>query len=166
MSSIMEESRCDLLVVGAGSGGLTAARLGARVGADVILVDRRPPGGDCLYTGCVPSKALLKAARVAHEMGHAERWGISSVEPTVDLGAVMARVQSSIDAVFERDSPEALDRAGVRFVLGAASFVGPREVEVTSAGGSRRRIHAERDWAQGEGARRAMLPPPRPSRRR
>ncbi len=144
VSSPMDECvACDLLVIGAGSGGLTAARFAARVGARVVLVDRRPPGGDCLYTGCVPSKALLKAARVAHEMRRADRWGLEPAPHKADLRAVMTRVEEAIAAVFERDSPEALERAGVHFIQASASFVAPHEVAL-HAGDRVRRVRAER----------------------
>jgi pyruvate/2-oxoglutarate dehydrogenase complex dihydrolipoamide dehydrogenase (E3) component len=140
----MTDLSCDLLVIGAGSGGLVAAKFGARLGVRVTLVDRRPPGGDCLYTGCVPSKALLKAARVAHEMRTAKRFGLSPSQPRVDLGEVMDRVNESIAAVFERDSPDALAKLGVTFMRGSAAFVDEHVVEVTSANGGAQRIRGER----------------------
>jgi pyruvate/2-oxoglutarate dehydrogenase complex dihydrolipoamide dehydrogenase (E3) component len=157
----MADLSCDLLVIGAGSGGLVAAKFAARLGVRVFLVDRRLPGGDCLYTGCIPSKALLKAARVAHEMRTAARFGLSSTEPTVNLGRVMDRVNDTIGAVFERDSPDALEKLGVRFMLGTANFVEEHVIALTDKTGGRQRIRAER-FVIATGAR-ASRPPSRDS---
>ena len=89
----------DLIVIGAGSGGLSAAPFAAKLGARVALIEKDKPGGDCLYTGCVPSKALIKVARVAHEMCRAADYGLEPCVPAVDLGRVMAHVQDVIGRV-------------------------------------------------------------------
>jgi pyruvate/2-oxoglutarate dehydrogenase complex dihydrolipoamide dehydrogenase (E3) component len=120
----------DLVVIGAGSGGLSAAPLAAKLGARVALVERYKPGGDCLYTGCVPSKALIKAAKVAHEMRTAETFGIEAHEPVVDLRRVMAHVHEVIGRVYEYETPEALAKKGVEVILGGASFVDPHTIDV------------------------------------
>ena len=74
----------DLVIVGMGSAGLTAAEFASTLGLRVAAVERDRVGGDCLWTGCVPSKALLASAKVAHHMRHADRWGIGAVEPAVE----------------------------------------------------------------------------------
>ena len=118
----------DLVVVGAGSAGLSAAPFAAKLGARVALVDKDRPGGDCLYSGCVPSKALIKAAKVAHEMRRATDYGLAPCEPTVDLARVMAHVQNVIGRVYEFENPETLAHEGVELVTGVARFVDPHTV--------------------------------------
>jgi pyruvate/2-oxoglutarate dehydrogenase complex dihydrolipoamide dehydrogenase (E3) component len=115
----------DLVVVGGGSAGLVAAKTAAGLGAGVVLVERDRPGGDCLWTGCVPSKALLAAARRAHDMRDAGRVGLRPVTPTVDFPAVMAAVRAAVAALEPPDSPAALRDAGVEVVSGTARFTGP-----------------------------------------
>lgn len=83
----------DLIVIGGGSGGLTAAIMAGEIGAKVLLVDRESLGGDCLHWGCVPSKALIASARVAHQARHARDFGVNVAEVSVDFGAVMARLR-------------------------------------------------------------------------
>lgn len=122
--------RYDMVVLGGGTAGLTAAMGAAGVGARVLLAERDRTGGDCLWTGCVPSKSLLAAADVAHRMRTADRLGLEPVEPEVDLGRVMARVRAVQDELAEHDSPARLRRHGVEVVHGAARFAGPGEVMV------------------------------------
>ena len=75
----------DLVIVGGGSAGLTAAGFAVQLGARVALVEKHRIGGDCTWTGCVPSKTLLRSARVAHEMRTASRFGLRSTEPAIDF---------------------------------------------------------------------------------
>jgi pyruvate/2-oxoglutarate dehydrogenase complex dihydrolipoamide dehydrogenase (E3) component len=119
----MNDRHYDLAVIGGGSGGLTAAIMGARLGARVILIDKTTLGGDCLHYGCVPSKALIATARLAHRMRHADRWGLTAHEPTIDIQAVMARIASIQARVGEHDSPEALAEHGVEVAFGGARFL-------------------------------------------
>ncbi len=86
----------DLVIIGAGSGGLTAAGFAAQLGAKVALVEKNRIGGDCTWTGCVPSKALLKAAKVAHEVRTASRFGITANPPAVEMTSVRAYVRQAI----------------------------------------------------------------------
>ncbi len=116
----------DLIIIGAGSGGLSAAAFAAQLGARVALVEKNRIGGDCTWSGCVPSKTLLKAARVAHGMRTADRYGLPAVEPQVDLKAVMARVRDVIGEIAEEESPEILRANGIEVVLGQARFVDPQ----------------------------------------
>jgi pyruvate/2-oxoglutarate dehydrogenase complex dihydrolipoamide dehydrogenase (E3) component len=124
----------DLIVIGAGSAGVSAAPFAARLGATVALVERYLPGGDCLYTGCVPSKTLIKSAKVAWEMRRAADYGLTPADTVVDLGRVMAHVQDVIRRVYQFESPDALAEDGVEVVLEAARFVDPH----TIAAGERR----------------------------
>ena len=121
----------DLVVVGLGSGGIVAAQFAANLGLRVAAIERDRVGGDCLWTGCVPSKALIASARRAHAMRSAERVGITPVEPDVDLAAVWRRmraVQAQIAAT--DDDPDRLRTIGVEVVEGIARLAGPHTVQV------------------------------------
>ncbi|MCH8013981.1 MAG: FAD-dependent oxidoreductase [Candidatus Dadabacteria bacterium] len=107
----------DLVIIGAGSAGLIAAGFAVQLGRRVALVEKHRIGGDCTWTGCVPSKTLLKAAKVAHEMRHADRYGLGPVNPAVDLKAVMAKVKSVVDQVYRAESPEVLRAQGIDVFL-------------------------------------------------
>ncbi len=120
----------DLVVIGAGSGGITAARTAAALGARVLLVERDRTGGDCLWTGCVPSKALLAAASAAHSVRTAGRFGVHAGEPDIDFGAVMAHVRTAQERIEPVDSPDSLRAAGVDVRIAAAEFVSPSTVAV------------------------------------
>jgi pyruvate/2-oxoglutarate dehydrogenase complex dihydrolipoamide dehydrogenase (E3) component len=129
----------DLVIVGMGSAGVTAAEFATRLGLDVAVVERARVGGDCLWTGCVPSKALLATAKAAHTMRTAGRFGIEPVEPTIDLGRVWRRiraVQATIAA--EDDDPQRFADLGAEVVAGEARLTSPEEVTVTLADGSTR----------------------------
>jgi pyruvate/2-oxoglutarate dehydrogenase complex dihydrolipoamide dehydrogenase (E3) component len=112
----------DLVIIGAGSGGLTAAEFAAQLGAKVALVEKNRIGGDCTWTGCVPSKALLKAAKVSHQVRAASRFGIISAAPVTDMAAVRAFVRKAIEEVYQFESPEALQRKGIEVLQGGARF--------------------------------------------
>ncbi len=123
--------RYDLVVVGMGSGGLVAAEFAASIGLKVAAVERDRVGGDCLWTGCVPSKALLAAAKTAHHMRTADRFGLDPVEPEIDLGRVWKRVrQVQQDIATTDDDPQRYREMGVEVVLGEATLTGPHSVEV------------------------------------
>lgn len=130
----------NLVVIGAGSAGLVAAYIAAAVKARVTLVEKHRMGGDCLNTGCVPSKALLRAARMAAEVRRAPEFGIRVEAPRVDFPAVMARVRGVIDAIAPHDSVERYARLGVTCVEGTATITSPWTVDVTAAAGSRRTL--------------------------
>lgn len=123
-------STYDLIVVGAGSAGLSAATFAQRLGARVSLIDRNKPGGDCLWSGCVPTKTLIRAAKVAWEARHAERWGLAPSDPAVDLARVNAHARETILQVYENDRPEALRDRGIAFSPGEARFTGPNTIQV------------------------------------
>ncbi len=122
--------RYDLVVIGAGSTCLPTASFARRPGARVALVESDRVGGDCTWTGCVPSKALLHAAKVAHQMRHAGSVGLDPVEPQVDLAKVMTGVRAAIQRVYALETPEVLAKDGVEVVLWRASFRNPHTLNV------------------------------------
>jgi len=120
----------NLVVLGAGSAGLVAAYIAAAVRAKVTLVEKHRMGGDCLNTGCVPSKALIKTARVLSLFKNAETFGIKKVQAEVDFAEVMERVQRVIRAVEPHDSAERYTKLGVECIAGEARITTPWSVEV------------------------------------
>ncbi len=121
----------DLVIVGMGSGGLVAAEFAASLGLKVAAVERERVGGDCLWTGCVPSKALLASAKVAHQMRTADRYGLPAADPDIDLARVWERIRSVQQEIATSDDDPARYRAmGVDVVFGAARLSGPNAVEV------------------------------------
>ena len=130
----------NLLVIGAGSGGLVAAYIAAAVKAKVTLVEKSAMGGDCLNTGCVPSKALIRSARLAQEIREAEQYGLKSQEPEIDFQQVMGRVHHVIKQIEPHDSVERFSNLGVDVKQGTARLLTPWEVEVTLNSGEVQRI--------------------------
>jgi len=120
----------DVIVIGAGAAGLTAAGGCAMFGLQVALVERAAIGGECLNTGCVPSKALLAAAARAQQVRDAGRFGIEAGEPRVDFAGVRAHVQGAIAAIAPRDGRERFEALGVEVIAGEARFTGDRQIEV------------------------------------
>ena len=120
----------DLCVIGAGSGGLSVAAGAAQLGASTVLIERHKMGGDCLNTGCVPSKALLAAAKVARGWRSAQAFGVGYAPPRVDFAAVSRHVHEVIAAIAPNDSVERFESLGVKVIKGTGRFVGPREVMV------------------------------------
>ncbi len=120
----------DLLVVGGGTAGLVAAKTAAGFGASVLMVERDRIGGDCLWTGCVPSKALLSAAHAARDARTASRFGIRVGDVDVEFPAVMAHVRQAIATIEPTDSPTAMRAAGVTVAHGTARLTGRQTAEV------------------------------------
>lgn len=120
----------DLIAVGGGTAGLVAAAGAASLGLQVALVEREALGGDCLWTGCVPSKALIASARLAHAMRHASELGLEGAAPCHAFERVMARMRRARARVAEHDDPERFRRLGIGVVFGAATFTGPDRVQV------------------------------------
>ena len=120
----------NLVVIGAGSAGLVAAYIAAAVRAKVTLIEKHRMGGDCLNTGCVPSKALLKSAKVAHQMRHASKYGLKNADPGIEFAAVMERVQRVIRTVEPHDSVERYTQLGVECIRGEAKLTSPWAVQV------------------------------------
>lgn len=130
----------NLVVVGAGAGGLVAAYIAAALKARVTLVEAHRMGGDCLHTGCVPSKALLRAAKAAQQVREAPRFGVTAGAPQVDFAAVMRHVKGAIDAIAPHDSVERYTGLGVEVLQGHARLTGPWSVEVTAADGTKQTL--------------------------
>lgn len=126
----------NMVVIGAGAAGLVTSIIGATVKAKVTLVEAHKMGGDCLNYGCVPSKALIKSARVADQIRHAGAFGLAASEPQVDFRAVMARVRDVIAAIEPHDSVERYTGLGVDVVAGYARIVDPWRVEIARQDGS------------------------------
>jgi dihydrolipoamide dehydrogenase len=120
----------DLIVVGGGAAGLTAAGIGAQLGAKTLLIEQNKLGGECLYTGCVPSKALLRSARVASLLRRAREFGINVSEAKVDFAQVMDRVARVISHIEPHDSPERMARYGVETRFGTARFASARDLDL------------------------------------
>ncbi|MCC5871687.1 MAG: FAD-dependent oxidoreductase [Gammaproteobacteria bacterium] len=120
----------DMVVIGAGSGGLVSAYIAAAVKAEVTLIEAGRMGGDCLNTGCVPSKALIRSAKAAHELRHAADFGVNAGDVSVDFPAVMERVQQAITKVEPHDSVERYEGLGVDVVQGYARITSPWSVAV------------------------------------
>ncbi len=115
----------DICIIGAGSGGLSTAAAAAQMGADVVLVEKDAMGGDCLNTGCVPSKALLAAAKCASQIRKAGTFGIDVPEPEIDFARVNAHVRDVIASIAPNDSVERFTGMGVHVITAAGEFTGP-----------------------------------------
>jgi len=120
---------CDVAVIGAGAAGLSVAAISAGLGLKVVLFERGAMGGDCLNTGCVPSKALLAAAHAAEAARRAGRFGIRLGAPEVDWAGVRAHVARAIAAIAPNDSEERFAAMGVRVVRASARFAGRDTIE-------------------------------------
>ena len=132
----------NLVVIGAGAGGLVTSYIAAAVRAKVTLVEAGAMGGDCLNTGCVPSKALIRSARLAHDIRNAGEYGLASAEPEVDFKALLARVRGVIATIAPADSVERYTALGVDVRLGYATIIDPWTVEITDRDGGQERLTA------------------------
>lgn len=120
----------NMLVIGAGAGGLVSSYIAAAVKAKVTLVEKHLMGGDCLNTGCVPSKALIRSAKFAYEANNAEKFGYEKVNAQANFSKVMERVHNVIQQVEPHDSVERYTKLGVNCVQGTAKIISPWEVEI------------------------------------
>lgn len=119
----------DLCIIGAGSAGLSVAAGAAQLGRNVVLIEKGEMGGDCLNTGCIPSKALIAAAERAHDMRNAFVFGIANEAPTINFEAVIDHVHSVIETIAPIDSQERFEGLGVTVLRDAAEFTGARQVK-------------------------------------
>lgn len=142
--------RYDLAVIGGGTAGLVSAAVSAGIGARTALIEQHRLGGECLWTGCVPSKAIIRSASVLHAIRHAAGYGVHVQGARADFGAVMERVHAIIARIQPHDSPERFRGMGVDVVEGRARFLSPDEVEV---GG--KKVRAKR-WILATGSRTAV----------
>ncbi|WP_170519201.1 dihydrolipoyl dehydrogenase family protein [Ruegeria atlantica] len=125
----MQELKTDILVIGAGSGGLSVAAGASQMGADVILLEGHKMGGDCLNFGCVPSKALIASGKIAYGQAHAAAMGVADVMPQVDYAAAKDHVRDVISQIEPMDSQERFEGFGVKVIREFGSFVSPTQVQ-------------------------------------
>ncbi|HTD53390.1 MAG TPA: mercuric reductase, partial [Thermoanaerobaculia bacterium] len=132
--SCMKESRGEgiynVVVIGGGTAGLVTAATTAGLGGRVALIERGKMGGDCLNTGCVPSKALISSARLANQIRHGDRWGFAAEEPNFEFEQIFQRMRERRDRIAPHDSRERFEKLGVEVFAGSARFVSPNEVAV------------------------------------
>ena len=130
----------DLAVIGAGSAGLSVAAAAAQFGEKVVLFEQAEMGGDCLNSGCVPSKALIAAAKYAHTQRTSAPYGVAAVEPKVNYAKVMDHVQGVIAKIAPNDSVERFEGLGVKVVRARAQFVNARTLEAAGQNFTARKI--------------------------
>ena len=136
----MNKIKTDILVIGAGSGGLSVAAGAVQMGADVVLLEGHKMGGDCLNYGCVPSKALIASSKAAYGQAHARRYGVADVTPQVDYAAAKDHVKGVIAQIAPVDSVERFEGLGVRVIREFGRFVSESEVQAGEHLISARRI--------------------------
>src|SRR5438093_10087049 len=122
----------DVVVIGGGTAGLVTASGSARLGRRVALIEREALGGDCLWTGCVPTKALVASARLAHQMRNASRWGLEAVTSKVDPKSIMDSMRETQRITGKHDDPEKFRNLGIDVIQGAAKLVNANTVEVNN----------------------------------
>lgn len=149
----------NLVVIGAGSAGLVSAYIGAAVKAKVTLIEKHRMGGDCLNTGCVPSKALLKTAKIVSQIRNSRKYGLKQASVEFDFAEVMERVQRVIRTIEPHDSAERYAGLGVECIRGEAKIVSPWAVEVTGADGEKKTL-TTRSIVIAAGARPFVPPIP------
>lgn len=149
----------NVVVIGGGSAGLVTAYIAAAVKAKVSLVEKHKMGGDCLNTGCVPSKALIRSARLLSHIARSSEFGVREARAEFDFGEVMERVQRVVREVEPHDSVERYTRLGVEVLEGSARIVSPWEVEVATNGGGTERL-STRAIVIAAGARPTVPPIP------
>ncbi len=149
----------NLIVIGAGAGGLVSAYIAATVKAKVTLIEAHKMGGDCLNYGCVPSKALIKSAKLAHQMRHGEKYGLSDTTPTFSFKTVMQRIQAIIQAIEPHDSVERYTGLGVEVLQGYGKLINPWTVAIDLNDGGKRTLTA-RSIVIAAGARPFVPPLP------
>lgn len=130
----------NLVVIGAGAAGLVSSYIAAAVKAKVTLVEASLMGGDCLNYGCVPSKALIRSAKLAYQMRHGEHYGLHAIQASFSFRKVMARVQEVVRAVASHDSAARYSRLGVEVLQGYARIINPWTVEIKFKDGSSHRL--------------------------
>ena len=136
----MNRIKTDVLVIGAGSGGLSVAAGAVQMGADVVLLEGHKMGGDCLNFGCVPSKALIASAKKAHAMRSGEKFGVTPVDPDVNYAAAKDHVHKVIETIAPVDSEERFEGLGVKVIREYGRFISPTEVQAGDTVITARRI--------------------------
>lgn len=150
----------DFIVIGGGSAGLVAAGGAAILGAKVALIEKRALGGDCLYTGCVPSKTFIRSARFAAELERAETFGFEAIANVKfkndSFASVTNRVQNVIKTIEIKDSPAAFEKMGVEVILGSARFLNSHEIEVSLKDSGEKRVMKARRFCIATGSSAAI----------
>ncbi|MFD0859769.1 dihydrolipoyl dehydrogenase family protein [Roseovarius aquimarinus] len=136
----MKSVKTDILVIGAGSGGLSVAAGAVQMGAKVVLLEGHKMGGDCLNYGCVPSKALIASGKAAHAQAHAAKYGVANVAPQVDYAAAKDHVADVIATIAPVDSVERFEGLGVEVIEEFGHFISPTEVQAGDTVITARRI--------------------------
>ena len=149
----------NLVVIGAGAGGLVAALIGAAVKSKVTLVESHKMGGDCLNFGCIPSKALIRTAKLRHQIGHASDYGLGSATSSFNFRQLMARIHRVIADIAPHDSVERFVGLGVDVRLGHATIINPWTVEIKGHDGATQRL-TTRNIVIAAGARPFVPPLP------
>lgn len=126
-----QSSDYDLIIIGGGTTGLTAAQAALALGARTAMIEGKRTGGECTWTGCIPSKALLKAAHLAESARQARQYGIQIDNVQVDFAAVMANVRQTIHNIYDEESPDALRKQGLDVYEAYARFVDPHSLELS-----------------------------------
>jgi pyruvate/2-oxoglutarate dehydrogenase complex dihydrolipoamide dehydrogenase (E3) component len=142
----------DVIVIGGGTAGLVTASGCARLGRKVALIEKAKLGGDCLWTGCVPTKALVASAKLAHQMRNAKAFGLEAVEPRISPRAVMKSMREARHAIEHHDAPEKFRRLGIDVIEGEAKLVSKDTVEVAG------RTLTAKDIVIATGSRTAVPP--------
>lgn len=147
----------DVVVIGGGAGGLTAAGVATNIGANTLMVEKAKLGGDCTWYGCIPSKALLKSAEVAHTVRKADEYGVEVPESRVNFSAVMNRMKALRQEVYDdADAPEIFEDMGIEVAHGTARFVDDHTVAIDHENGTR---HVRGDRIVIATGGRALIPP-------
>lgn len=142
----------DVVVIGGGTAGLVTASGCARLGRRVALIEREALGGDCLWTGCVPTKALVATAKLAHQMHHADAWGLAPVTPRIDAKSIMDSMREAQRIAGKHDDPEKFRKLGIEVIQGSAKLVAGHAVEVNG------RTLEAKDIVIATGSRTAIPP--------
>lgn len=150
----------DLIVIGGGSAGLVAAGGAALLGAKVALIEKNKLGGDCLYTGCVPSKTFIRSARFAAQIKRATDFGFQTLNSKFinnDFASITNRIQKVIEVIEPHDAPEVFEKMGVEVIFGNARFVSPDELEIVLRNGEKQTLKSKR-FCLSTGSR-PLIPP-------
>jgi len=154
----MSKYEFDSIVIGGGAAGLTASGIAANVGAKTMMIEAHLLGGDCTWTGCVPSKVILKAGKLAHQIRNAGKFGLLDSEPEINFKKVIEHVHHIRDEVYEdADRPEIYEEMGIEVVFGNASFKDAHTLEINLTEGGTRTVTAAYIFI-ATGAR-AFVPP-------
>ena len=120
----------DLVIIGGGSAGLSAAEFGSKLGVRIAIIEKNKIGGDCTWTGCIPSKTLIETANVLHTIKGSSSYGLDISEPQVSFPRVMDRVNQVVADIYAEESPQVLSESGIDVIPGSPRFLDKHTVEV------------------------------------